>query len=396
MTLTILNGVQDDNTILSNRRVIDMEPVISELDPDQAQFQTILRKLASKDAFSSKVEWLEDQYLPRVTTLAASATSAAGTIAVATGTGTYFKLNDVARIVTTGEAVSVSAAPSTDTVGVVRGIGATTAASAASGGDIVVLGNASLQGGSLPVRKIVKQTNAYNYTQIVRTSYGFTNTLAASKLYGGSEPNYERKKKAVEHVRQIESILFFGPRSLTTTGANPQGTSGGAIEYISTNIKNPAGQVTKATFDSYLDAVYAHGEVSSKVAFAAPLPARILSGYAQTGLGSSWGTNETQGASVKFGAHVDGFISGSYGHTLPIIVKREWNDMTAATTGYGSWAFILDLSRVKFRPLVTRNTQLLTNRQANDADTIDEEYLTEFSLEFQNEAAHLVIKGMTS
>lgn len=394
MAVTILTGLQDDNTILSNRRVIDMNPVVAMLDPDQSQFTTMLMKLSSRPAFSSKVEWLEDQLLPRVTTLSASATSAAGTISVASNTGSYFKVNDIARIVSTGEAVSVSAAPASDVVGVARGLGSTTAASAASGGDIVILGNASLQGGSLPVRKQTKKTNAYNYTQIVRSSYGFTNTLAASKLYGGSEPNVERRKKAIEHKRQIESILFFGPRSLVTTGANPQGTCGGAIEYISTNSKNPAGQVTKATFDGYLDSLFAHGETASKVAFAAPLVARILSTYASTGLGSAWGTDAVTGASAKFGVHVNGFVSGAYGYDLPIIVKREWSDMAASTSGYGSYLFAIDMSYVTLRPL--RDTQLLTNRQANDADTVDEEYLSEFSLEFQQEAAHLLVKGATS
>jgi len=393
LAVTVLTGLQNDYTILANRRVIDMAPVIAELDPETSQFATMLNKLASKPAFSAKVEWLEDQYFPRVTTLAATASSAVGTLTVATGTGAYFISGDICRIVSTGEAVAVSAAPSTDTVGVTRGVGATTAASAASGGDIVILGNASLQGASLPTRRQTKKTNAYNYTQIVRSSYGFTNTLAASKLYGGDEPMLERKKKAVEHMRQQESILFFGARSLNTSGTAPVGYSGGAIEYISSNIKNPAGQVTKATFDGYLDSLYAHGS-NNKVFFAAPLVARIISTYASVGQGSAWGTPDLSGVSAKFGVHVNGFTSGAFGQSLPIIVKREWSDMAATTSGYGSYGFGIDLDYVKIRPL--RATQLLTNRQANDSDSVDEEYLSEFALEFQQESTHLVIKGMTS
>ena len=393
MAVTTLTGLVNDFTILSNQRVIDMEPVIAELDPETSQFATMLNKLASRPAFSAKVEWLEDQYFPRVSTLAASATSAATTISVATSTGSYFIAGDICRIVSTGEAVAVSAAPSTDTVGITRAIGATTAASAASGGDIVILGNAALQGASLPTRRQTKKTAAYNYCQIVRSSYGFTNTLAASKLYGGDEPMNERKKKAIEHMRQQESILFFGARSLNTGGTNPVGYSGGAIEFISSNIKAPNGQVTKAVFDGYLDSLYAHGS-NNKVFFAAPLVARIISTYASVGQGSAWGSPELTGASAKFGVNVNGFISGAYGQALPIIVKREWSDMASTTSGYGSYGFGIDLDYVKIRPL--RSTQLLTNRQANDADSVDEEYLTEFSLEFQTEAAHLVVKGATS
>ncbi len=394
MAYTALDGVQSDNSILSNRRVIDMAPAISLLDPDQSQFTTILRKLASSPAFSQKVEWLEDQYIPTTSTLAASATSAAGTLSVATSSGQYFRLNDICRIVSTGEAVAVSATPVTDTVGVSRGLGGVTAASAASGGDIVILGNAAAEGASLGVRKISKQTAGYNYCQIQRNSYGFTNTLAASKLYGGPEPKYARQQKAVEHKRAIERLLFFGARKLDTGGTQPIGYTGGAFEFISSNVNNPAGAMAKTALDSYLRTVLAHGEIGGKVLFASPLVAQIISNYVQVGLGSAWGTSELQGASTKFGVQVDGFVNGAYGANIPVIVKREWSEFAATTSGYGSWAFVLDMSRIKFRAL--RDTVWLGDRQANDSDSVDEEYLTEFSLQFQNEAAHAVIKGATS
>lgn len=160
--------------------------------------------------------------------------------------------------------------------------------------------------------------------------------------------------------------------------------------------------MTKATFDAKLDSLFAHGNSGSKVLFAAPQVARIISTYSSTGLGSAWGTDAIEGASAKFGVHVNGYVSGAYGFDLPIIVKREWNDLSAgavsggagAGAGYGSWAFGLDLSFTYLRPL--RDTVLLTNRQANDADTIDEEYLTEFSLEFQTEKAHINLQYVQS
>lgn len=161
MAVTILTGLQDDSTILSNRRVIDMNPVISMLDPDQSQFSTILMKLASKPAFSQKVEWLEDQLMPRVTTLAVTAATT-GTIVVASNTGAYFKPGDICRIVQTGEAFSVSSI-STDTITVsARALGSVAAASATTGTDVMILGNASNEGGTLPTRKMTKKVAAYN------------------------------------------------------------------------------------------------------------------------------------------------------------------------------------------------------------------------------------------
>jgi len=93
-----------------------------------------------------------------------------------------------------------------------------------------------------------------------------------------------------------------------------------------------------------------------------------------------------------WGVQVDAFISGAYGFQIPVIVKRDWNDFTTASKQYGGFAFLIDLDYVKLRPM--RDTRLLKGRQANDADEQDEEYLTEFSLEFAQEQAHMLIKGV--
>ena len=53
---TILNGLVDDQDILSNERVIDMDDAIAMLDPDTSQFFTMLVRVARKAAESTKVE----------------------------------------------------------------------------------------------------------------------------------------------------------------------------------------------------------------------------------------------------------------------------------------------------------------------------------------------------
>ena len=58
MTQTILPGLVDDQDILSNERVIDMDPVIAMLDPDTSQFMTMLMRIARGSVESPKAEWL--------------------------------------------------------------------------------------------------------------------------------------------------------------------------------------------------------------------------------------------------------------------------------------------------------------------------------------------------
>ncbi len=226
----------------------------------------------------------------------------------------------------------------------------------------------------------------YNYTLIQRQPYGFTRTLMASKLYGGPEPNKERKKKAIEHKRAIEYTLFWGSRSLNTGGAQPQGTAGGLFEFATTNVKNAAGTLTKTLLDSYMRDFLQHGS-TNVVFFVSPVVALAISGF----LRDAW-----QPATVDtrlWGAKVDGFISGAYGFRVPVVVKRDWNDFSTTSTQYGGWGFLVDMDNVEYNSL--RDTALLQDRQANDADSYDEEYLTEFTTKVKVEQTHGIVQGVT-
>jgi hypothetical protein len=170
----------DDNVVLADEKIVDMDDVIAMLDPDVSQFTTMLMKVSSSPAYNSKIEWLEDQLFPRLSGLAVSAATADTTLTVTTGQGAYFRAGDVVRVAISGEAVKVTSV-STDTLTVSRAIGGVSAATAQTGSDLVIVGNASLQGATLGTRKITKRVLAYNYQQIQRNPYGFTETLLATR-----------------------------------------------------------------------------------------------------------------------------------------------------------------------------------------------------------------------
>lgn len=386
MATTINSGLVDDSDILSNERVIDMSEIVGMLESDFTQFTTALMKVRSKKANSTKVEWLEDRLFPRKSALAASATSAASSISVSTDEGAYFNVGDLVRNALTGEAYEVTGV-TTDSVGITRSIGSVAAASSASGAELVIIGNASLQGATAPTSKVVERTAVYNYTQIFRLSYSFTRSLTQSALYTGGEPNYERRKKGIEHKRQLESALFFGARDLDTGGSEPQGFMGGLVEYLSTNLHDAGGALTATELDTFLQTDLQYGG-QNKVIFAAPTVARVISTYAR----DNW-TRATPQNSL-WGVKVDGLVSGAYGYELPVFVKREWGEFSSASNQYGSRAFVVDMDKVRIRPL--QNTVLLRNRQANDADRVTEEYLTETSFEIHNEQAHAMVYGVTA
>ena len=91
MATTIDKGRVATDDPLSNRLVVDMLEPIRMLDVETTQFSTMLMdsRLRRTDLDSYLKEWLEDQHLPTVLSLAASATSAATTLTTGTGEAAY-------------------------------------------------------------------------------------------------------------------------------------------------------------------------------------------------------------------------------------------------------------------------------------------------------------------
>jgi hypothetical protein len=387
---TILSGLVDTEDILADERVVDMSERIYKLQPDDQQFMTMLNKVGRKQATREKINWLEDEYQPRVGTVSASATSAATSIAVTTGEGSYYKPFDVVRVMETGEGLLVTGV-TTDTLGVTRTWGGTAAASATSAACLMIVGNAHAQGAGSGVAHVVKRVAAYNYTGIQRDSFSFSGTETEIELYGGQEPGKELIKKAVEHKRGIENTLFWGARDFDSSASpGPRGSVGGAYEYISTNVTNASGSLSPDEFDTFLQGPLAYGSKTSKVFFCAPTVGRVLSQM----LRNQWAPATV--SERKYGAKVDAFVNGAYGWEIPIIVKREWADLNATSTNFGTFGFLIDMDYVRMRTLRNRDTHIRRNIQEPSADAETHEYMTEFSLEFAQEKAHGILKGVTS
>ena len=382
---TILTGVVDDADILSNQRVVDMSPTIAMLEPDEAPLTTMLQKTSKRAAYSQKVEWLSDELVPRLTTLSASATSSATALSVATATGTYFRPGDVIRIASTGENCAVSAVSADAVYVVARTLGAVTSISAANGVDIIKVGNAAAEGATLGTLIQTKKVANYNYAQIQRDPWGFTNTLVASKLYGGPEPANEAKKKLIEHKRQMENTLFWGTRDLVTTGDAPIGYVGGIYQYVTSNLTSSVGDLTETIFETFLRKAFRYGS-QNKVMFCSPVVASALSSFPQGKLAPPSPSIDTYGVSLSK-------YQSASGAVVNIMVKRDWYDFQSAGNQYGGIGVVVDMDDVTMRPL--RDTVLKPDRQANDEDSIKQEYLTEWSLEIGLEKKHAIISGIT-
>jgi len=382
MAVSIASGLVDTADPTANELKIDMREKIAMLDPDVSQFSTMLMKLPQERAKSFKVEWMNDQLLPQVSALSASATSVATSIDTTADEGSYFKAGDILRIADTGEPIRVVAS-SASALSVVRAIDGSTAASAASGAKLIRVGGSNEQGATAPTAVITKRVAEYNYTQIIRNPYRFTETANATGWYGGPLLAKERKKKATEHKAEIENMLFFGARSYSAGTNNPRHTAGGLLHYVTSESD------TDTLDETELQTFFRHGlefGSSKKVFFCAPLVAQVISSFLEEDIRAKSGE-------TLYGVQVDHVISGITGQRIPVIVKKEWKRYGESAGQYGTYGVLVDMESVQLAPL--RDTALLGNRQANDADEQMAEFISEISLKVENPTAHRWLVDVT-
>lgn len=389
MPVGVATGVQDTESGLADERVVDMDPSIGMKQDDTAQFMTILNKLPSRAATQVKVNWLEDEYMPILSTLASGSITATGqtAISVAAGEGAYFRVNDILYVAESGEKLLITAITG-DALTVTRSVGGVAAATAASGGQVLLIGNASAQGADTGTLKATKRVLGFNYTQIYRNPAGFTGTEAEAELYGADDPAREIAKKAVEHKRLLEGGLWVGGRDFTSNPPSSVGFAGGVSEFLTTNVFAAFGTISLSGFDLKMQQIFQNGSME-KVIFAAPTAAGALSRL----LANNW-VRANPDENV-YGAKVNAFVNGAYGTSVPVIVKREWGAYSTGGFSLGGAIFVLDLQRVSRRPFRNRDTRLLPNRQGNGEDKVVFDYMTEQTLELKNESAHGVFWGVT-
>ena len=143
MAVTLLVGTEQstDNTSNNPR---DVPAAVYELEPDVSPLLLLLNKLGSEAATNPKIEWLEDESMPRLTTLSASAASNATSFGV---TADYFRANDVVRFTAGGFAILVTATAAGTISGVK--VGGTAQASAANAAEIFIVSNSNAEGATL-------------------------------------------------------------------------------------------------------------------------------------------------------------------------------------------------------------------------------------------------------
>lgn len=381
---TTVQGTRGTASILQNRQVIDISHTIHLLEPSSYPLVTTLNSLDKvKPAHNPTVRWMEDELEPLTDLL--NGAVAANIAALTVDNGGWWRVNDIGHCPRTGENFRVSAVAG-NVLTVVRSFGATAAAAMVDDEPLWNLGPAQREGDTSRTLLSTLEVEQSNRTQIIRTPFGTTNTQSATDLYDGNDLDYQAQKSAIEHAVRIERMLLFGQNAQATVAGQPLRTMSGIYEFIQTNRIDIGGVLTETQFDAFCEIGFRYGGTNQKLMIASGRVIQAINNFAKEKM-------ETVPRDEAYGLNLRRYIS-PFGDVLLAYHRQLVGSI------YSGQGLLLDMDRVVLRPLRGGRSSgnlavRITNIQANDEDSRRDEYLTECSLEFQNEKAHALMTGVT-
>lgn len=373
-------------------RKYDVADVVSLLNVGRYPMLAILSNVKGKDPVSGKTvslkkkettdpefKWFEDTFGTREGATASGNTSkniaSTPSVTVATGTGVNFSVGDVIKFVASGYTFLVTGV-STDTLTLSNELGGATGTVDLSSLTIWIIGNANEEGAGLRALKGTTATEKTGYCQIFRTPFGVTETSRATKTFiKENDFDYQRRKKGIEHMVDIERAFLFGKKAKITGAINgkPQRFTGGVIPQITTYAS--ANIDTEAEFETFLEDAFRNGNTEKYALASASFISQI----------NQWAKNKVQimQSEKTYGILITRYVSA---HGTLNLIKHD----LLTGTPYGNYCVVLDMEALTYRYLTGRDTKLMTNRQDNGDDEVIEEYLSEVGLQFEQEARHAI------
>ncbi|PCJ80635.1 MAG: hypothetical protein COA57_14860 [Flavobacteriales bacterium] len=289
------------------------------------------------------------------------------------------------------------------------------------GKEVLVIGSAFAQGREAVNDDIHEEpTNIENFTQIFRTPWLMTGSaLKTGAKYDKSGPYKDKAKQAsVNHMLEMEKAFLFGTKNLhysaatkvTTTGAGlPTYTTGGILHFLELweagatygnsaatadtddnkrIIENTGGSINFKTYSDYLERCFrvTNNTVNEKLVLCGSGFLNVINQMyeGRTALTSGLPLKDTFGMDVV--KHVTPFGTVYY----------KSHPLFSQNSAMRNQALFLDVHNLKYRFLQGRDTELLKNRQPNDADYRKDEYLTECGLELRFPESFMYLKNINS
>ncbi len=363
----------------------DVSDVIAIISPDETPLLDALGD-PLREATSTRHEWLEDELLPNKDAINDSTWSnPASDTQFVVDHGSRFRVGDQIQIEGSGELMFVTAV-STNTLTVVRGYAGTTPENLADNQIVNILGNAALEGDEKPNARFTNRVRCSNYTQIFTATVEVSGTdMAANQLGLADEMDLEKQERLRELIRDLENTIINGglPASDPQGSGTVRRTMKGIIRHLSTNAFStgdsgfPAGNdLDEAKVNYVLRKIWENSSGNVDLI--------VVGGFQKRKINAFCADSRSYGATDTTFADMVSIYESDFG--ICRIVTTRWLPQDVA--------LFLDSSRISVLPLAGRSFYFKPLASAGDYEC--GELIGEYTLELKNEAAHGLIRNLTT
>jgi hypothetical protein len=384
--MATVTGAMTTTNVLSDQLALDFGDQIALLDPSENPFTLLTRRAAKRRTVATTYSHFEDARKARFDATTGTATTTIQTIPVANGA--YFAQWDLVQNTRTGEVFRVDGVAGNNLT-VTRniapsGVGTGTAMNNAD--ELMIMGTSQPENDTSKPARADIPAKVSNNTEIFRTPWEASDTLRASGFQvQPSEWARQAKMKGIEHAIDIESAFIFGKRSTTTPGSTAARTTAGILAHITTNQTDAGGDLSEAEFNAFMASAFNVGS-DRKLFLASATVVGALNKFPAS-------KQQTTNNETTYGMNVTSYTSPFGG--LSLVYHKGLRG-----TKYGGYGILVDMDNVAYRYLandeMSRDTKVLTNRQANDQDGRKDEMLSEVGFQCKLQSTHAVLTGVTS
>jgi len=363
----------------------DVSDVVALISPQETPLLDALGD-SLHEATSTRHEWLEDELLPNKDAINdATWVDPDVDTTFSVDNGSRFRVGDQIQVEGSKELMFVTAV-NANALTVVRGYAGTTAENLADNKVLNILGNAALEGADKPNARFTNRVRCANYTQIFTAAVEVSGSDMAARQIGlADEMEFQKHSRLAELVRDLENTVINGGRPVS----DPQGsdsarrTMKGIIQHLSTNIFHtgdsgfPTGNdLDEAKINYVLRKIWENS--SGRVDLI------VVGGFQKRKINAFCSESRSYGPSDTTYTDLVSLYESDFG-TCHIVTTR-WLPQDAV--------LLLDSSRISVLPLTGRSFHFKPLASAGDYEC--GELIGEYTLELKNEAAHGLIRNLTT
>jgi len=363
---TIIDGYRQRDDLTGERRIYDVKDDIETIHPEQSEVTVLFSKVASQETTDPKYFMHSVDEYPEWVTVNGAHNSSTTTLTV-TDTS-MLQDGDMLINPATDERILITDVASTTSLTVLRGHGGS-ADSILAAEQLLLVSDSHEEGAVTRSIKSVQVDEQYNYTQIIKTEWGVTNTEMNSKSRGKTSMEELAREKLYLHRKKIEKALIYSTKAEITTGDNTQRTTDGFINMLTSNIYDFSMYPTEYEMDNFLEAPFTYGS-KRKWFICGPPWVTLFTRWAK-------GKLQISDNAKKYG--LPAMKSYESAHGSIDIIKSH----VLAGTYYKYWGMLLDPKYAKMRYLSNRKWRMYENVQLNDADGKKNYLLSEIGAQSQ-------------